>query len=73
LKLALARTRVPSTLTCRLTSPTAIARLMVASNSCSSRPDSSKRRRRFWLNVEASHASWSIPPSLLGRADEVIQ
>ena len=33
LKLAFARTSVPSALTCRLTSPTASARVMVASKS----------------------------------------
>src|SRR5512145_2164251 len=59
LKLALARTSVPSTLTWRLTNPAAIARLIVSSKRCSKTPDSSNRRRRFWLNVEASQASWS--------------
>src|SRR5262249_2452933 len=54
-----ARTSVPSALTCRLTRPSAIARFTVSSNNRSRTPDSSNRRRRFWLNVEASHGCWS--------------
>ena len=61
LKLAFVRTRVPSALTCPLMSFSCIARFTVWSNNRSNTPDRSKRRRRFWLKVEASHGCSSSP------------
>ena len=61
LKLAFARTNVPSTLTCVLINFSFVPRFTVSSKSLSETPDSSNLRRRFWLNVEASHACSANP------------